>query len=176
MLFPDENLQRFKVGAANESLLLDSSYAPWLGEHLAAMKTGLKDAYLFDTSREAFKKSWEMALDRADLAAFHYVPYQLRHGGPSHDRRHGLRSQLEVKCRGRWASDANMRRYEAHARVQREFLRAPPAVRAAAEAAVLRLPALLRAARKPARRRAASPARPPAKARRLAAAAARPAH
>ena len=46
--------------------------------------------------------------------------YQLRHGGPSHDRRSRTRSLAEVKQRGRWASDTSVRRYEAHARLQQE--------------------------------------------------------
>ena len=38
--------------------------------------------------------------------------YRLRHGGASHDAAARLRSIVEIKRRGRWASDTSVRRYE----------------------------------------------------------------
>eukprot|EP00974_Lingulodinium_polyedra_P015541 1505344-Lingulodinium_polyedra.AAC.1 len=58
-----------------------------------------------------------------------FVLYQLRHGGPSHDRLHDLRTRGAVKDRGRWASDSSLRRYEAHARVQQVMQKLTPAQR-----------------------------------------------
>ena len=72
-----------------------------------------------------------------------YVPYQLRHGGPSHDRLKRYRSMAEIKARSRWASDYTMKRYEAHALVQQELAALPADVRRLAEAAPAKLHAEL---------------------------------
>ena len=52
-----------------------------------------------------------------------YVLYQLRHGGPSHDLRNHIRPLVAIKQRGRWAADSSLRRYLAHARIQKEEAR-----------------------------------------------------
>ena len=44
--------------------------------------------------------------------------YQLRHGGASHDKFIGKRSDLGIQRRGRWSAPSSLRRYEKHGRVQ----------------------------------------------------------
>ena len=58
-----------------------------------------------------------------------YVLYQLRHGGPSHDRIMDYRTSRDVQRRGRWGKYFNARRYEAAARVQQELAKFPPQAR-----------------------------------------------
>eukprot|EP00971_Amphidinium_carterae_P314808 6257802-Amphidinium_carterae.1 len=48
-----------------------------------------------------------------------FVQYQMRHGGPSHDRRCGRRSLMEIRQRGRWSTEKSVNRYEAAARLQK---------------------------------------------------------
>ena len=89
-------------------------------------------------------KEWKAALARIGLSDPSYVQYQLRHGGPSHDIRFHHRSLLSVKTRGRWVSDKNLRRYEAHARLQKEVSKLSPAFLDSSEKDVLELPSVLR--------------------------------
>ena len=48
--------------------------------------------------------------------------YALHHGGASHDAASGARSIQEIKDRGRWSSDASLRRYRKTSRAQAETL------------------------------------------------------
>ena len=49
------------------------------------------------------------------------VPHQCRHGGPSHDALHGVRSLSEVRERGRWLSELSVQRYKKHAMLLRRL-------------------------------------------------------
>ncbi len=54
--------------------------------------------------------------------------YSLRHGGASDDRLTDRRSLAEVTRRGRWRSDASLRRYEKPPIVLRQVAMMPEAV------------------------------------------------
>ncbi|CAK0886389.1 unnamed protein product [Prorocentrum cordatum] len=127
-----------KVGLSDESLLLDAPYLPGLGAALAALATDREGEKLFDISPAELLRLWNLALVGIGLPARQrYVQYQLRHGGPSHDRLTKTRSVKEVWRRGRWASAKSVKRYEASARVQQEMQRLPAAVRAYVERALV---------------------------------------
>ena len=121
-LHPAERHQQSKVGLSDESMLLDSPMIPWLGK---ALQTIAGPTFLLDISYSLLVKHWKSSLEAMGLDPSHCVLYQLRHSGPSHDRHQRLRSALEVKQRGRWACDATVRRYEAHARISQEFHNLP---------------------------------------------------
>ena len=133
-----------KVGLSDESLLLDAPYLPGLGAALATLARDREGEKLFDISPAELLRLWNLALVGIGLpAGQRYVQYQLRHGGPSHDRLTKTRSVKEVWRRGRWASAKSVKRYEASARVQQEMQRLPAAVRAYVERAATALPALV---------------------------------
>ena len=69
-------------------------------------------------------KVWNLAQDATGLPT-RFVLYQLRHGGPSHDRRWGYRPMLEVKQRCRWASDTSLSRYETAVQQRASSARGP---------------------------------------------------
>ncbi|CAE8609395.1 unnamed protein product, partial [Polarella glacialis] len=142
-LHPEEIEVTSKVGLTEESILFDSPFCAWLGPQLLRLKTGQKSAYLFPFEYHAFKKIWDSARLACQLDQLHYVPYQLRHGGPSHDHFHRLRSMLEIKQRGRWANDKTLKRYEAGGRLQQELQKASQKLLAAAQAAVQELGRLM---------------------------------
>ena len=119
-------LFQMHVGLSDESILLASSVMPWLGTALEHLNS--PDHFLLDLQYSHLVWHWKRALTGLGLPPDHCVLYQLRHAGPSHDRLHHLRSALEVKQRGRWASDSSTRRYEAHGRVNQEFYIPPEAV------------------------------------------------
>jgi len=119
-LHPSSRGESSKLLLSDESLMLDSSDLLSLGSFLDRLRTGGPDQPLFKVQYPNMKKSFEKAQEKCGLKNVKYVMYQARHGGPSHDRRHKLRSLVEVKQRGRWVGDSSLRRYEAHARVQQE--------------------------------------------------------
>lgn len=53
-LFPDERPERSKVGAANESLLIDATFLAWLGAALASRRRGRSDDPLLKMTLPAF--------------------------------------------------------------------------------------------------------------------------
>ncbi|CAK0798705.1 unnamed protein product, partial [Prorocentrum cordatum] len=141
-LHPSARGECSKTSLSDESLLLDSVEVPWLGPLLARARSGDPQAPLFRLTAAQLSVLWREALGRAEVPT-RCVPYQLRHGGPSHDRLKRYRSMAEIKRRGRWASDYMMRRYEAHALVQQELAALPVDVRRRAEAAPAKLHAEL---------------------------------
>ncbi|CAK9028293.1 unnamed protein product, partial [Durusdinium trenchii] len=136
-LHPAERREQSKVGLSDESLLLDAQQAPWLGRVLLNLERA--SPYLIDLTYEELGTAWRKTLERIGLAQRHAVLYQLRHSGPSHDRLLRLRSLLEVKQRGRWASDKTLNRYEAHGRISQEFFNLPQQIQNRAIAAERRL-------------------------------------
>ena len=145
LMHPIEDGEVSKVGATDESMLIDPVDAPWLGEILwtasaAARKRGEP---LFPFTYPELTSMFQQAVSRTGLQSLNPMLYQLRHGGPSHDRFFRRRSIEEVKVRGRWSSDKAMKRYEQHALLQREIQKLPPAVRQRAELSVNQLRAKL---------------------------------
>ena len=64
---------------------------------------------------------WRNACRALRLTA--YVPYQLRHGGPSHDRLQQTRSLEAIQKRGRWKQLRSVARYEKAGRVAQEAMK-----------------------------------------------------
>ncbi|CAK0814978.1 unnamed protein product [Prorocentrum cordatum] len=141
-LHPSARGEYSKTSLSDESLLLDSVEVPWLGPLLARARSGDPQAPLFRLTAAQLGVLWRKSLELAEVPT-RCVPYQLRRGGPSHDRLKRYRSMDEIKRRGRWASDYTMKRYEAHALVQQELAALPVDVRRRAEAAPAKLHAEL---------------------------------
>lgn len=135
-LHPEERLETSKMNMSNESILLDSPVLPSLGMMLMKLAKVKKGNDLFTLDYAQLRHIWEKALTLSHLPKNYAVLYQLRHAGPSHDRLHKLRSALAVKLRGRWQADSSVRRYEQHARIQKEMEKLPKKVRDAALKAV----------------------------------------
>ena len=137
-VFPSERVDRNKTGLADLSLLLDAPYASFLGPVVAQLAARRKGRMLIESTYVNMKVQFERAQETLQLPQ-KFVLYQIRHGGPSHDRAHRVRSMLEIKNRGQWSSDASVKRYEGHARLQQVESRLDAALarRAAAAPALL---------------------------------------
>ena len=137
-VFPSERVERNKTGLADLSLLLDAPYATFLGPVVAQLAELRSGRMLIESSYVMMKVQFERAQEELQLPQ-KFVLYQIRHGGPSHDRAHRVRSMLEIKSRGQWSSDSSVKRYEGHARLQQveSRLDATLARRAAAAPALL---------------------------------------
>ena len=121
VLNKSEDMEQSKTGMQDESMVLNNKEVPWLGMMLKTISLKQTSRSLFNIDYHDLSKSWKDAMKAAGLPDNYMVLYQLRHSGASWDRAKGYRSQLEVKHRGRWASDTSMLRYEKHAMVMQRF-------------------------------------------------------
>ena len=116
-----------KTGQQDDTLLLGTKNPTrrWLAALLAALLkrvAGREDsARLFTLDLAAFEKLTREAVKALGLAALRLSPHSWRHGGPSHDAYHGLRTLAEIQQRGRWRSQASVLRYEKHGRLLRQL-------------------------------------------------------
>ena len=135
-LHPFQSLLPSKVREWDEAALLDQDEFLFLIPGFKTLRRTLAPrACLFRFSQQVFSKKFTAAARAAGITHLKAHSYQLRHSGPSFDRALGRRSALEVKFRGRWKSDASLRRYEKEGRVSQQLANLPPEVRRRALAA-----------------------------------------
>jgi hypothetical protein len=127
-LFPSGHSARSKIGMGDESLLLDSVFAPWLGPMISTLAKRRAGGTLFRTTYIQVRQAFEMAQTRLGLKEF-FILYQIRHGGPSYDWAMQFRGFAAIKERGRWATDQSVNRYKAAARLQQIEAHLPVALR-----------------------------------------------
>jgi hypothetical protein len=115
---PFDELRPDKVGIFDNSIPLDSKDRKWLGPllHQMAKLRKSKDSRLFDFSAEEYRKEFVTVASMMGVPNLH--PYQLRHGGAAEDLNAGTRSYQGVKARGRWQTDASVRRYTKVGKIQ----------------------------------------------------------
>ena len=99
------------MGIWDDGVVLDGKRAPWLGRCLWQRAKKMKPKEKF------FKVGYLHARNILQLVMKEKglkdpCLYRLRHGGASDDRASKFRSLADIKRRGRWATDAAMRRYE----------------------------------------------------------------
>ena len=137
----DEGEHASKVNARNETLLLDDPELPMLGALLDRFCSRVPEAPLFPLSPAQLGNLFAKEQRNLGVTSL-YNLRDLRHGGPSRDRAKKFRSIEEVRQRGRWASLTTLRRYEAHARLQKEENKLPETVAAKASSALKKLECL----------------------------------
>lgn len=118
-----EGMKPDKVGVFDNSLPLDVKPIQWIGLALLDRKKALpkQTDKLFRFSMEEFRKKFQAAAQEINLEGIH--PYQLRHGGATEDLTSKIREFSMVKARGRWKTDASVRRYAKTGRVQQLLCR-----------------------------------------------------
>ena len=117
-----------KTGISDESLIWDNVETKFLGEVFEKMKEqGPPASRLWDFDYPDMAESFKAAAQALGLEPF--VPYQLRHSGPSWDRLHSRRSQAAVMKRGRWRSLASLARYEKGGMVTKQYEKLPQKLR-----------------------------------------------
>jgi hypothetical protein len=100
-----------KVGVYDNTLLLNNPRSSFLGPVLKALATKAgPSGRLFTFSMEEYRKELEQCSKLMGLKDVLH-PYQLRHGGATEDMNSGARTRLEVKDRGRWATETSIKRY-----------------------------------------------------------------
>ena len=129
--YVDESSRPSKTREFDESLMLDLPEHQFWGVAFSRLVAGrASDAKLFPFSTPntlailMCQYATELGLPEIPL------PYQLRHTGPSMDFASGARELLAIKRRGRWRSDASLRRYESGGRVTSQLMALSARVRA----------------------------------------------
>ena len=115
IIVPAEVGRPSKVGAFDDSVLLDGPWIQTMAVRLSELKEGPPTAPLWDFTHADLAAALHTAGRQIGVSPL--VPYQLRHSGASIDRASGRRTQDEVMKRGRWRSMRSLARYERHSRL-----------------------------------------------------------
>lgn len=123
ILNPIERGETSKAGIFDETLILDDSRAPWLGEllnQLAARRSKEvgEGGQLWPFTARKYLETWRQCVRALEVEDVAETPYQNRHGGASRDHLLRLRSVGNIQRRGRWASDSSSRIYSKPGRLQ----------------------------------------------------------
>ena len=108
-----------KTGIFDNTLHLDHPLtSKWLGPALLQLaKAKGKDAPVFSFKMDKFREQYQRA--GSLLGVPHLHTYQLRHGGASDDLNSQTRDFNQVRERGRWRTDASVRRYAKTGKIQK---------------------------------------------------------
>ena len=126
-------LHETALGIPGKTGLWDSSVAvdldPWLWEPLRALHSRRRDGqFLWDFTGAQLRMHFKTAVSALGLGGLSDHLYSLRHGGASYDLLMQRRTLLAIRERGRWMSDASLRRYAKATLLQRETNKVPVAV------------------------------------------------
>jgi len=135
-------LHAFETGEVSKTLdvdevvLVDNPDTEWLDQALAFLKRITpRGQRLFTFTQTVMGKRFRAAAASAGVSQLKPEPYQLRHTGPSHDYALKHRSIGAIKDRGRWMSDASVKRYKKEGRVGQQLATLDPSTRRRALAA-----------------------------------------
>ncbi|CAK0903612.1 unnamed protein product [Prorocentrum cordatum] len=150
----DEGSLPSKTGEFDESLLLDLDEDQWLAPLCQRLVLGRDPQEpLFAFSQAEFTRCFKMAGAKL-LLQRPPPPCILRHSGASRDFAEQRRTLVGVKRRGRWRTDASVRRYEKGGRLGSEFAKLPLCLQGHARWCLRYLPAALSGSLRPRRFRA----------------------
>eukprot|EP00971_Amphidinium_carterae_P138476 2743854-Amphidinium_carterae.1 len=93
-LHAEEDQVASKVQATNESVMLDFQDMPQLGACVLLLAQRARRGPIFAMDLRTLRQLFTQAQTALQLPQ-RFILYQLRHGGPSHDRRLRRRSALE---------------------------------------------------------------------------------
>ena len=130
-----------KVGEQDDSVMWDSPEVQFFGEQLRELRGAASAARIWNFSYADLVHVWRKACKSLNVNS--YVPYQLRHGGPSYDRVTQRRSLEAIQKRGRWKQLRSVMRYEKAGRVAQEAMRLSLPMRKHGKLAVAQLEQIL---------------------------------
>ena len=82
---------------------------PWFGHVLAVLAVGDKDAAVWNFDYPSLCRQIQQV---SEELAIPFVPYMVRHSGPSWDRLQNRRTLAEIQKRGMWAARQSVARCE----------------------------------------------------------------
>ena len=131
-LCPFEELRPTKTRTFDDSVALDSTWRPEVAFFVEvllvrARRRGLcGEDRLFSFSYVQLAGWFSAGAAWLGLSSWGFTLYSGRHGGPSEDFVGERRSLAVIQRRGRWASEASLRRYQQTVRLQLVYARTPP--------------------------------------------------
>ena len=120
LLHPDERGISSKTGERNESLIIRRQ---WLAELVELWAAHRSTPRMWDFGLLELRRCFLDACRVLCLMEWKPVLYMGRHSGASLDRLEEVHSLAEVQRRGRWRSEASVRRYEKRALTQEVYLK-----------------------------------------------------
>ena len=122
LFFPSERSQRSKIGEADNSILLDSTWAQWMSQVWETIYEKHDASSVWSFTYPTLVKEVQKSSLRHGVPV---VPYQCRHSGASDDRATQARSLQEIQKRGQWKSAKSVNRYEKSARLGQSYAQYP---------------------------------------------------
>ena len=119
------NLQS-KTGTSDDSVVWDVRDLAFMARIFPLLARGNPDDKVWDFTYPELCRMVKLASEAIRIP---FVPYQLRHSGPSWDSLQNLRPFLEVQKRGMWASYSSVARYEKAAHTLAEYRKVPESMR-----------------------------------------------
>ena len=118
LLGPLEMRRPTKAGVYDDSVMVDNPGLEWTLPFLLELKqAGPEHECIWPFTRGAFTRAFGRAVRNLGLKSWGFVPYSLRHSGPSADRSEQRLTLEEVQRRGRWQNPKTVMRYERSSRV-----------------------------------------------------------
>jgi hypothetical protein len=140
-LHPETQGKMSKTGYFDESIVLDdASGLTFLSPFLEILREGDPSSPLWPFKHVQLVQRFAQCSQQLGLDKLHCCLYALRHAGASADWLTRARSLQEIKTRGRWVSDASLRRYQKAAVAQKQLELMPTAVQTMASSALDILP------------------------------------
>ena len=126
LLYPEEAGITDKVGDFGGGISFDLESFTWMaGFFQVLIARRPLESRLWPFSSQHLHDIFHRTVSRVGLDSLAPELYSLRHGGASHDIMSARRCLLEVKKRGRWRTDIQLRRYEKHAVLQKGLGKIP---------------------------------------------------
>ena len=127
-----ETTEMSKVGAQDESILLDSDWLQFAPPMYKALIRGEPMDHVWNFTYPEYLKVFNQCAAELKIPV---VPYQARHSGPSIDRATKVRDLEEVRKRGQWLTRQSVMRYEKAGRLAATWQRLSPSTQAACKSA-----------------------------------------
>jgi hypothetical protein len=119
-----------KTGHWDESLVIDDkTELAFLDPFLSLLRQGDGDLPLWPFRHSDLVATFRRSSESLGLSRLEPCLYSLRHAGASADWLTQSRTLAEIKVRGRWSSDASLRRYQKAAQAQQELELVPAPMR-----------------------------------------------
>ncbi len=138
-----------KLGDFDESVVIDRADLPWFDRFLGMLRRRPPRRTIWDFTQAQRSAQTQRLAALARLEALKVDTYSLRHGGACTDALEGRRPLREIKKRGRWWSDASVRRFQKAFAALPQVQLIPPGVLQFAKTVDQNLEAYLLSDRKP---------------------------
>ena len=117
-----------KTGLRDDTVLFNSTDRPFVAGILRKVVTPKlgKDERVFPLlTLPIYEDLFRKVGRRLDTAHLRITPHTVRHSGPSWDRLQNLRTESQIKRRGRWACERSLQRYKKPGRLLLFMSRVP---------------------------------------------------